>query len=304
MKLFALLILILFLLAVILSLVVVAGLVWYRRASRTGWLGSSRVRAAEFLDNRDRHRRMKQLRSLAADSRISATARLLLNALLRFQRNPFTLAPEVVPMLGRVNETTIGSVLLWLAWRFIPYDLWALHVSQPATDSVPTQMGSTGRVAAILRNLERAGRDRELLSYLEKTMPDWPVGASIIEVAREVLELERSVAVADGAGVPDAVTSRLSQESQVTAEALWRLADRVAAAAAYRVESAGLQTQLEQEDAKLNTLLLTMRDARKALAELTLSGGGGRDEVRRAEGRFRALAATAREIQELDQHRT
>ena len=46
-------------------------------------------------------------------------------------------------------------------------------------------------------------------------------------------------------------------------------------------------------------LLSIMRGARAGLAEL-VSAGSGEDQLRRAEGRFRALAATARELEEFE----
>ena len=57
-------------------------------------------------------------------------------------------------------------------------------------------------------------------------MPPWPVGASLIEVAREIVELERNVATARTSSVPEAVTSRLAAESRTASAALWDLAEQ------------------------------------------------------------------------------
>jgi hypothetical protein len=57
---------------------------------------------------------------------------------------------------------------------------------------------------------------------------------------------------------------------------------------------------LEREDQQLSQLRAAIREARTGLAELTLAGGWDPDALGRAERRFRALAAAARELQELD----
>ena len=52
-------------------------------------------------------------------------------------------------------------------------------------------------------------------------------------------------------------------------------------------------------DEVLLRLLPAMQEARAGLTELMLAGSGG-DQLRRAEGRVRALAATARELKEFE----
>lgn len=299
-------VLVLFVLAVILTVLLAAGILWYRRAARGGWPGSSRADAVGFLRNRgDDPRLWRHLGLLAADPRTPAMARALLTGLARYLSNPVVLAPDFVPVLGQVDEVAIGSLLLWLAWRSLPFEVWDAYF--PPTTASPQRVAAdvgpaepSSRTMRTLRHYERAGRHDELLRFLDQTLPEWPVASTLVQVARELLELERGVAIARAAGAPEAVTSRLTREAQAVAEPLWRLADRITAAAAYRVDSPRLRQELEQENEKLARLLPAIRDARAGLAELTLSGFGGRDEFRRAEGRFRALAATARELQELD----
>ena len=155
-------------------------------------------------------------------------------------------------------------------------------------------------LAARLTELDNAGDYPELLRLLDRRMPPWPVGGSLIEVAREIVELERNVATARTSSVPEAVTSRLEAESRTAAGALWDLADRVVAAASYGIETERMSDHLERENAKLVELRAAIREARTGLAELTLSGGGRSGDVDRAERRFRALAATAAELQEMD----
>lgn len=195
--------------------------------------------------------------------------------------------------LAGIAALVVGGGFVW--WRR------SAHPRRPSVPSrtvVPEAPART-QVGGQLHAYHQAGRNDELLRFLERTMPEWPVASSLIEVARELLALERRVASARDAGVLEPVTSRLTQEAERIAGPLWELADRVAAAAAIGVASPVLHEELTREDDKLLRLLSAIREARAGLAELTLSGTGERDELRRAEGRFRALAETSRELRDL-----
>jgi hypothetical protein len=171
-----------------------------------------------------------------------------------------------------------------------------------AKGSAPTAAPAVERQGAdgfeqTLRTLHAAGRWDELLRLLDQTLPEWTVSSSLIEVARAVSALEREIGEHRGSDVSDVVTSRLMQQTQTVADELWSLADRIVAAD--RVGSRLLRDRLAREDEVLLRLLPAMQEARAGLAELVLAGSGG-DQLRRAEGRFRALAATAHELKELE----
>jgi len=148
-----------------------------------------------------------------------------------------------------------------------------------------------------LRTLHAAGRWDELLRLLDQTLPEWTVSSSLIEVARVVSELEREIAAHRGSEVSEVVSSRLSEQAQTVADGLWSLADRIVVAD--RAGSRLLRDRLAREDEVLLRLLPAMQEARAGLTELVLAGSGG-DQLRRAEGRFRALAATAHELEEFE----
>ena len=151
--------------------------------------------------------------------------------------------------------------------------------------------------AQTLRALHAAGRWDDLLRLLDRTLPEWTVSSSLIEVARAVSELERDIAAHRGSEISDVVTSRLKEQTQSVADGLWALADRIVAAD--RVGSQLLRDRLAREDEVLLRLLPAMQEARAGLTELVLAGSGG-DQLRQAEGRFRTLAATAHELKELE----
>jgi hypothetical protein len=287
------------------TLFVLGGIWW------SGFMARRKVRnraaAATFLRaHADDPRLPRRLRYVADDARTSATSRLLLTGIARYFGDPIVLAPFGVRLFGRYEERGIGSVLLWLAWRGLPADLWAEGFAEPTSpppkskprDSARPAPG--GRLGDSLRRDAVAGRDDALLRRLDLALPNWPVSATLLEVARELLELEHNVAIARDAGVPAAVTDRLADEAQAAGEALWRRADRLCAVGAYRIETPSLLEALEQEAEQLGQLRAAIREARTGLAELTLAGGWDPGALGRAERRFRALAAAARELQELD----
>ncbi len=170
--------------------------------------------------------------------------------------------------------------------------------TSPAPPTAPSavRQGPDG-FEPTLRTLHAAGRWDELLRLLDQTLPEWTVSSSLIEVARAVSELEREIAVHRGSEVSEVVSSRLSEQAQTVADGLWCLADRIVVAD--RTGSRLLRDRLAREDEVLLRLLPAMREARAGLAELVLAGSGG-GQLRRAEGRFRALAATARELEEFE----
>jgi hypothetical protein len=170
--------------------------------------------------------------------------------------------------------------------------------SDPTPPMAPSavRQGPDG-FAQTLSALHAAGRWDELLRLLDQALPEWTVSSSLIEVARAVSELEREIAAHRGSDVSEVVSNRLSEQAQTVADSLWSLADRIVVAD--RTGSWLLRDRLAREDEVLLRLLPAMREARAGLAELVLAGSGG-DKLRRAEGRFRALAATARELEQFE----
>ncbi len=304
------LILIVLLVLVIILVAVTAAIVMAlsRRGARRA---SERFGDAEQIVDRwgGDARPTRRLERLAADRRTPSSARTHLDRLIHYREHPIVLAPDWVPVVGWFSEVRIEAYLLRQAWKSLPPEVWAEYFpsTRPTPASGPAAPAATPKTpekfADQLTALDRAGRYPELLRLLDRRMPPWPVGASLIEVAREIVELERNVTTARTSAVPEAVTSRLAAESRTAADALWSLADRVVTASAYGIESDRLTDHLERENAKLVELRGAIREARTGLAELTLTGSGsgsGGGDVDRAERRFRALARTAEELQEFD----
>jgi hypothetical protein len=166
------------------------------------------------------------------------------------------------------------------------------------TTAPPDRLGPLGQS---FRAEAAAGRHDALLRRLDQELPEWPAASTLIEAARDLFALESALDAARAAGVPDAVTRPAAEEAKDTAELLWGRAERLAAAGRSGVLSPRLEADIERQDDQLMRLRESIREARAGLSELSLSGDERPNAVRRAEGRFRALADTARELQELDQ---
>lgn len=147
-----------------------------------------------------------------------------------------------------------------------------------------------------LAAMQQAGDWPGLLRLLDRTMPEWVVAGSLIETARELSALEAGIERARANSVTEEVTGRLTAQSAAVSADLWSLADRIAVAD--RIGSAAPREALERHDEALVRLHGGIREAREELAGLSLTDVGEATDLRLAEGRFRSLAATARELHE------
>ncbi|MCL6648844.1 MAG: hypothetical protein K6U89_10970 [Chloroflexi bacterium] len=152
-----------------------------------------------------------------------------------------------------------------------------------------------GRVSAGLRDFAGQTNRRAVQWHLRRVLPPWPVSSALLEAAGELADLRAGVAAAVAAGVPPGLLRPLNEEIAQASEALWRLADRVSAAAAQRVPYPLVAPQLEPERERLGTLVLAARQAREGLACLVLSHTSARD-LEQAERRLRALGEATRTI--------
>jgi hypothetical protein len=197
----------------------------------------------------------------------------------------------------------IGAVALvaFVVVAFLTGKLGRGNSSEPPPESPPRPEGPP-RLRDRLAAMQQAGDWPGLLRLLDRTMPEWVVAGSLIETARELSALEAGVDRARANGVSTEVTGRLTAQIETVSGDLWSLADRIATAD--RIGSAAPREALEQHDEALTRLHAGMREAREGLAELSLADVSGADGLRRAEGRFRSLAATARELHEWEREQT
>jgi hypothetical protein len=198
----------------------------------------------------------------------------------------------------------IGAVVLVaavIAVAFMTGKLGRGPAPEPPPQAPPRAVEPT-RLRDRLATMQQASDWPGLLRLLDRTMPEWIVAGSLIETARELSALETGIERARANGVTEEVTGRLTAQSAAVSADLWSLADRIAAAD--QIGSAAPREALERHDEALARLHAGIREAREGLAELSLTDVGGADGLRRAEGRFRSLAATARELHEWERAQT
>lgn len=167
---------------------------------------------------------------------------------------------------------------------------------QAPPPSAPPPPSGPPRLKDRLDTMQKAGDWPGVLRLLDRTMPEWVVAGSLLETARELSALEAGIARARGNGVTEEVTGRLSLQVETVSSDLWSLADRIAAAD--RIGARGPREALERHDEALVRLHSGILEAREGLAELSLTNIGELGDLRSAEGRFRSLASTARELHE------
>ena len=147
-----------------------------------------------------------------------------------------------------------------------------------------------------LAMLHQAGQWPELLRLLDRTLPEWVVSASLIVAVRELASREEAIPRARANGASEEVTGRMSRQAAEVAADLWAMANRITAADQMGVRQA--RELMERQDDVLLRLTEGIRASRDGLAELSLGGIDNVQSLSGAERRFRALAATARELQE------
>jgi hypothetical protein len=151
------------------------------------------------------------------------------------------------------------------------------------------------RISDSLRIYARAGDTSSLLYFMQRELPAWRITSSLVRAVDELSTLERATAVARSAGVPLALSGGLAAEARKAAEAMWRVADRVAAAGAQQVESTTLLELLARDADKVDRVAAVAHQTRQALAELTLSGTESA-ELGTAELRLGAFCEAVRDL--------
>jgi hypothetical protein len=199
-----------------------------------------------------------------------------------------------------VSVLMIAAVVFGFAGR------WWFGGRRRSDNVPPPRAVQTERLGPFGQGLRRdatTGRRDVLLRRLDRELPEWPAASTLIEAVRDLFALETALDSARVAGLPAAITDQVAEEARDTSELLWLRAERLAAAGASGIDSSRLQEDMAREDEQLLELRASIRDARAGLAELTLAGDELPNALGRAQGRFRALAATARELREFDRER-
>ena len=113
-----------------------AGIIGYFHARRRG---DSPREAAAWLraQGGDLVRVPGRLRRLAGDPRVPRRARWLLIGLAAYLVSPLDLVPDFIPVVGQVDDIVVGGLILWLARRAVPTDVWREYF--PARSAPPVE---------------------------------------------------------------------------------------------------------------------------------------------------------------------
>jgi len=105
--------------------IIVAMAIWYRRSrmSRSEALAYARSLGIELV------RLPGRLRRVAADPRTPRRARWWLIGLAIYVASPIDLIPDVIPVVGHLDELIIVPIVLARVRRMIPPEVWAEHFS-------------------------------------------------------------------------------------------------------------------------------------------------------------------------------
>jgi hypothetical protein len=174
-----------------------------------------------------------------------------------------------------------------------------LELNPISTSSRATRALRGGRVVEGLRLLARVEDGERLATdWMAHTLPDWPTRPLVIHAIVELVRLEQSAALARSAGVPAEVTVNAAQCAEETATVVWRIAERMSAAAAQRVESARMSQAVDRQRETLDRLLEAIKELRDELVEATLSPGLDWGSLNGAEERLRDVAEAGKAARE------
>jgi uncharacterized membrane protein YkvA (DUF1232 family) len=94
------------------------------------------------------------------DRRVPAISKLIAIAALLYLASPVDFVSDFVPLLGWLDDGVVLAGLLWLAYRFLPLDLYEAirrHTGAATGDASPNRHGATRRGEVIEGTAERAG---------------------------------------------------------------------------------------------------------------------------------------------------
>jgi hypothetical protein len=198
-----------------------------------------------------------------------------------------TAALLVLAMIVLANLAVIGLLVV------LPIVLIRRALRRAQRRYLP--MVRPGRVSDSMREFWGVANRGAIEVVLRRSLPCWPISAKLVEAAGELADLRAGVAAARAAGVPAGFIGSIEEEAAEASEAVWRVADRVTAAAAQRVDVRLLAPALDPEIERLTTLVLAIRQAREGLGRLIISHTTSR-ELEKAERRLRALDEAAKAV--------
>lgn len=128
-------------------------------------------------------------------------------------------------------------------------------------------------------------------------LPDWPIRPLLLETANELFALKFSVQRAQDEGVPASFLQRITGNIERAAEGTWEVASKLDAVAQQRVDYRLIEPKVQQEMAKLQQLIASLKQSQESIALLTLSDAH-HEAIQGAEFDLQALARAVKLLEQ------
>jgi hypothetical protein len=153
-----------------------------------------------------------------------------------------------------------------------------------------------GRVSETMRlyKVVNCLNEANINAALQEVLANWPIKETINEATSELLALQRSRAIALGAGVAQGRVDMLTEDSENLLNTIWVITNRVVAVRRQGVNSPRIQRALSLEEQRIRDLTQVVHEAREALAVCTVKGWEGQ-EIEEAHKKLSALLTALRE---------
>jgi hypothetical protein len=166
-----------------------------------------------------------------------------------------------------------------------------------STASRAARAEQEGRIGNALRLYARAGQHNRILECITRVVPSWTVKPMLLTGSKELLELESALVNEPLIGMPDTMKRHLLEHTQSALSILWDSTQRFATAARISVDRGSDPQGIAQQTSRLNQMLEKIRQARRDLADLAITGTGP-GELAKLEQSFQVLASAARHTRE------
>lgn len=132
-----------------------------------------------------------------------------------------------------------------------------------------------GNLADALQRLARAGRRDTVQFFIRSHIPLWPTRIALQVCICELYDLEDELPLAKGLGLLP--SRRLRSLVDMTADTFWRTADRLAAVAAHKRQTADADRRVSALEEPIQSVREAIRAAREALIPWTIGGVASED---------------------------
>lgn len=129
------------------------------------------------------------------------------------------------------------------------------------------------------------------------SLPAWPIRPLLQQTADELFALKFSVERAQSEGVPASFLQRITGNIERAAEGTWQIASKLDAVAQQRIDYRLIEPKVQQEMARLQQLIASLKQSQEGIALLTLSEAH-QEAIQSAEFDLQALARAVKVLEQ------